>query len=124
MIQLLIAVGGAIGALSRYEVGRLIQPAGAGAFPWGTFAINVTGSFLLGFIYRYIDPTASPQLRALYGVGFCGGFTTFSTFSYDAVRMLQDGQTGRAAMYIAGSVILCIAGTFAGITLGGAVLRS
>jgi CrcB protein len=124
MIQLLIAVGGAIGAVSRYELGRLIQPAGAGAFPWGTFAINVIGSLILGFVYKYFDPMSSPQLRALYGIGFCGGFTTFSTFSYDAVRLMQDGQAGRAAAYVMGSVAVCIAGTFAGIALGTAVLRT
>jgi CrcB protein len=124
LIQLLIAIGGAVGAGARYEVGRAMQPAGAGAFPWATFLINIVGSFILGLAYRYIDgTTASANMRALIGIGFCGGFTTFSTFSYDAVRLFQDGQPARAALYVAGSVGICIAGTFAGIAIGSMMLR-
>jgi CrcB protein len=124
MIQLLIAVGGAIGAVARFEVGRVIQPAGAGAFPWATLVINVAGSLLLGFTYRYVDAMSeAAQLRAFIGVGFCGGFTTFSTFSYDAVRLLQDGQGARGATYIIASVAISILGTFTGIAIASALLR-
>ena len=88
-----IAVGSAIGGVSRYLFGGLVQRLAAGTFPVGTLVINVTGSFLLGAILRYgIDtPTLTPELRALLTVGFCGGYTTFSTFSYESLELLADG---------------------------------
>jgi CrcB protein len=124
MIPFLIAVGGALGCVARYGIGRLIQPHGAGAFPWATLLINIAGSICLGFIYRYFDFAAAPQVRAFAGIGFCGGFTTFSTFSYDAVGLLQAGDYARASVYIVASVGCCLIGTICGIMLGAAVLRA
>ena len=93
------------------------------AFPYGTLTINVTGSLLLGFLVRYLTQTpANPELRAALTIGFCGGFTTFSTFSYEAARLMEDGSTSRAITYMAASVLLSLAAMFAGFAIARAVL--
>lgn len=114
-----IAVGSAIGGMSRYLVGGLIQRLLDTTFPAGTLLINVTGSFLLGAILRYgvETTTLTPEVRAFLTVGFCGGYTTFSTFSYEAVALLEDGEWGRAGVYIGLSLLLSIAATFIGFAL-------
>src|SRR5919108_2146770 len=100
-----IALGSAVGGVSRYLLGGLVQRLLDTTFPAGTLLINVTGSFLLGAILRYgIDtPTLSPELRAMLTIGFCGGYTTFSTFSYETAALLEDGEWTRAALYVTGS---------------------
>jgi fluoride exporter len=112
-----IAVGSAIGGLSRYLVGGLSQGLAGGTFPAGTLLINVTGSFLLGFVLRYGVETTSltPEVRAFLTVGFCGGYTTFSSFSYETVALAEDGQWTRAALYVALSVGLSLVATFLGL---------
>jgi fluoride exporter len=114
-----IAVGSAIGGMSRYVIGGLVQRLLDTTFPAGTLLINVTGSFLLGAILRYgvETPTLTPEVRAFLTVGVCGGYTTFSTFSYEAVTLLEDGEWGRAGMYIGLSFLLSIAATFLGFAL-------
>ena len=111
-----IAIGSAIGGMSRYLVEGLVQRLAAGTFPAGTLLINVTGSFLLGAILRYgvETTTLTPEVRALLTVGFCGGYTTFSTFSYETVALLEDGEWTRAALYVALSVGLSLLATFLG----------
>ncbi|MEP6687326.1 MAG: fluoride efflux transporter CrcB [Gemmatimonadales bacterium] len=111
-----IAVGSAIGGVSRYLVGGLTQRLMGGTFPVGTLLINVTGSFLLGLILRYgvETSTLTPEVRAFLTIGFCGGYTTFSTFSYETVALAEDGQWSRAALYVALSVGLSLVGTFLG----------
>jgi CrcB protein len=111
-----IAVGSAIGGVSRYLVGGLTQRLAGGTFPTGTLLINVTGSFLLGLILRYgvETSTLSPEIRAFLTVGFCGGYTTFSTFSYETVALAEDGDWTRAALYVALSVGLSLIATFLG----------
>ena len=111
-----IAVGSAIGGVSRYLVGGLTQRVMGGTFPVGTLLINVTGSFLLGLILRYAveTPGVTPELRALLTVGLCGGYTTFSTFSYETVALLEDGDWSRAALYVAASLGFSLAATFLG----------
>jgi len=111
-----IAVGSAIGGVSRYLVGGLVQRLTAGTFPAGTLLVNVTGSFLLGFLLRYgvETPTLSPEMRGLLTVGLCGGYTTFSTFSYETVALVEDGEWTRAALYVTLSVGLSLLATFFG----------
>jgi CrcB protein len=111
-----IAVGSAVGGLSRFLVGGLVQRLTTGTFPVGTLLINLSGSFLLGLILRYgvVTPSFSPELRALLTVGFCGGYTTFSTFSYETAALIEDGEWTRAALYVALSVGLSLLGTFLG----------
>jgi fluoride exporter len=111
-----IAAGSAIGGVSRYLLGGFLQRQTGGTFPIGTLVINITGSFLLGLILRYAveTPTLAPEARAFLTVGFCGGYTTFSTFSYETVALMEDGQWPRAALYVALSVGLSIFATFLG----------
>jgi CrcB protein len=111
-----IAVGSAIGGVSRYLVGGLSQRLAGGTFPIGTLLVNITGSFFLGFILRYgvETTTLTPEVRAFLTVGFCGGYTTFSTFSYETVALAEDGQWTRAALYVALSVGLSLVATFVG----------
>ena len=111
-----IAVGSAIGRVSRYLIGGLIQRAAGSGFPVGTLIVNLTGSFLLGLFLRYaVDtPTLTPEWRAFLTIGLCGGYTTFSTFSYEAVALLEDSQWSRAAAYVGLSLVLALAATVLG----------
>jgi CrcB protein len=114
-----VALGSAAGGVLRYLLGGWIQQRAGTGFPVQTLLINVTGSFLLGLIQRYaLETTAiSPEVRSLLTIGFCGGYTTFSTFSFETVRMLEDGDGRRAALYIGSSVVLCVGAALAGIVL-------
>jgi CrcB protein len=122
-----IAAGSAIGGVSRYLLGGLVQRLLDTTFPAGTLLINITGSLLLGAILRYgvETPTLTPELRGFLTIGLCGGYTTFSTFSYETVAQLEDGEWGRAALYVGLSVGLSIVATFLGFALARevAVLR-
>ena len=114
-----VAIGSAIGGVSRYLLGGLIQRLLDTTFPAGTLLINITGSFLLGAILRYAmeTPTFTPEVRALLTIGFCGGYTTFSTFSYETLALLKDGEWIRAGVYVSASVLLSVAATFLGFAL-------
>ncbi len=113
-----IALGGAAGTVSRYLLGLGMQRMSAD-FPYGTLLINVSGSFLIGLLARMLNvPGENAVLRAALIVGFCGGFTTFSTFSAEFVTMVQQGRAMRAAIYVIASVTLAVLATTAGIILG------
>ncbi len=118
---LMVALGSAVGGVTRYGVGLLVARAVGASFPWGTLLINVVGSFVIGFYGALTladgPAPASVEMRALVMVGFCGGFTTFSSFSLQTVDLLQAGETAAAACYVAGSVALCLAGAFLGYWL-------
>ena len=111
-----VALGAAAGGVSRDHLGGFIQQRAGPDFPLGTFVVNITGSFVLGFIMRYALQTEmfSPATRALLTTGFCGGYTTFSTFSYETALMVQDREYGRVAWYVGASVAVALAGTFLG----------
>ena len=116
MIVLLIALGGAVGSVLRYLAGRTIQGASTSGFPVGTMFVNITGCFLIGIFVRYLlNLQTSAELRALLVVGFCGGFTTFSTFSFETVGLIEGGEYARAATYVFASVLACLVATFAGM---------
>ena len=121
---LYVALGSAIGGVSRYLLGGLVQRMLDTTFPAGTLLVNVSGSFLLGAIIRYAleTPSLTPEIRAFMTIGICGGYTTFSTFSYEAVALLEDGEWGRAGIYITASVILSLMGTFLGFALARQVI--
>lgn len=124
MTLLYIAVGGAAGALARYGLAGWVHQRAGFAFPWGTLVVNVLGSLLIGFALRYFEAVRlSPDVRALVAVGILGGFTTFSTFSYETVALMQDGAWSRAASYAFGSLFLGIAAVFAGIIICGVILQ-
>ena len=111
-----VAIGSAVGGVIRYLLGGAIQRALAASFPMGTLVINVTGSALLGFIFRYAleTPAVTPEIRALLGVGFCGGYTTFSTFSYETLTLLEDGDWRRAGLYVGVSLLGSVLAAFLG----------
>ena len=111
-----VGVGGGLGALARYYVAGLIQPAGY-LFNWGIFVVNVSGGFMMGLIVEAsaLKLNLPPDLRAFLTVGILGGYTTFSTFSLDSALLLQRGEYAQAAAYVIGSVVLSILALFAGL---------
>ena len=119
-IQLAIALGGAAGCLARYWVGTGLL-AISQTFPFATLLINIVGSFVLGVVFAGLPSHPPTALRAGLMVGVCGGFTTFSTFSVEVVTLAQRGDAGRAATYVAASVLLSAAAAWAGILLGRAL---
>ncbi|HEX6558133.1 MAG TPA: fluoride efflux transporter CrcB [Longimicrobiales bacterium] len=124
MIPLVVFIGAGVGGVARYTLGGLVQQAATSAYPWGTLTVNITGSLLLGFLYVLLEGTAaSPQWRAFLGIGFCGGYTTFSTFSYETARLLEDGDWNRAGLYVLSSVLLSLAATFIGFRMAHVILR-
>jgi fluoride exporter len=112
---LYIAIGGLTGTLARYFLQGWIQPR-SGAFPLGTLIINIAGSLVLGFVVRYATGSTvmSPELRAGLTIGFCGAFTTMSTFSYESMALLGDGEYLRASMYMGGTIVGCLAAVIVG----------
>ena len=119
MILFLIALGGAAGSVLRYLLGGRVQHFAPHGFPVGTLTVNVLGCLLIGILARlFLNAQPAGEWRALLVVGFCGGFTTFSTFSIETVGLIDGGEYARAATYIAGSVLLCIMATFAGMAAG------
>ncbi len=116
---LLVAVGGMIGAVSRYALGGWISDATAGRFPYGTLAVNVIGCLIIGFFLTlgYEKFSWSPELRVFIAVGILGGFTTFSTFSFETVSLLRESSYYLAMFNMAASLVGCLVATFAGVIL-------
>ncbi|WLQ15504.1 fluoride efflux transporter CrcB [Hahella aquimaris] len=114
-----VALGGALGAVSRYLIVAWVSNVAGAKFPWGTLAVNVLGSFLLGtaFVYVVEKLHGQPELRSLIMVGFLGALTTFSTFSLEAWSLMQSDQLLQGLAYILMSVILCLFAVGAGIAL-------
>jgi fluoride exporter len=114
-----VAAGGAIGSVARLLLTALIQTKSGSELPIGTLVVNITGSLLLGFLIQYAlaTPETSPEFRAFLTTGLCGGYTTFSTFSYETAALVQDGDYRRAALYVILSVGVSLLGTFAGFAL-------
>ncbi len=116
MVLLYIALGGALGSVLRYLLGGAIQRMTHAGFPYGTLAVNIIGCFLIGVLIKlFINVEPAPSLRALLVVGFCGGFTTFSTFTSETIGLAQSGAYVRASAYVVASVALCLAATGAGM---------
>jgi CrcB protein len=124
LIWLYVAAGSALGGVSRYVIGSALQQRFGIAFPVGTLVVNITGSLLLGFILRLAlgGTQISPETRIFLTTGFCGGYTTFSTFTYDTAAMLEGGQYRRAFVYITLSLVLSVLATFAGFALAQSAL--
>ncbi len=124
MTQLLIVgAGGAIGAIGRYLLSTWIYSLTGRAFPWGTLAVNLLGSLLMGFLSVWLleRMTLSTEMRALLMVGFLGAFTTFSTFSLETLLLLEEGAVARAGINIAFSVIICIFAAWMGTLIAKAI---
>ena len=113
-----VAIGGAAGSVARYIVGSVVQRTGTG-FPYGTLAVNVTGSFMLGLLMRFlVARAAAPELRLALTIGLCGGYTTFSTFAYETTLLLPDGRLARATTYAVASVFLTVGAMATGFAAG------
>jgi CrcB protein len=112
-----VALGSGLGGAARLILGNLIQQRAESSFPLGTLVINITGSFILGFLLKYFlgAPQIAPEMRALLTTGFCGGYTTFSTFSFETVTLIEDGRYERASLYVVLSVALSLLGVFGGL---------
>ena len=108
---LLVAVGSAAGGVCRLLLSRWMLHALGDVFPWAILFVNVSGSFLIGYFTGLRMP--SPQ-QLLLTTGFCGGFTTFSTFSFELLDLIRRGQTTKAALYAVVSVVVCLAATWLG----------
>ena len=108
-----IAIGGALGSVLRYLTFRLVPFAG---FPLGTLIVNVSGSFLIGFAFAYMqNRMIDDSLRLFLVIGILGGFTTFSAFSLETLHLIQNGSPGRGFLNITLSIILCLLACYAGI---------
>ncbi|GEN34039.1 MULTISPECIES: fluoride efflux transporter CrcB [Aneurinibacillus] len=104
---LLIGLGGVIGTISRFYLGKWVTSKSNSLFPWGTFIINISGSFILGILFfLHTRGNVANWLWLMLGTGFCGGYTTFSTFSYETVQLMQKKQL----LYALGYVLLSIVG--------------
>ncbi len=114
---LAIAIGGALGALSRYWVVGVITSLYDRSFPFGTLVVNILGSFLIGVLYVLIIEKldVAAEWHAILMVGFVGAFTTFSTFSLETLMLLQEGRIAAAMIYILSSVVVCLGAVFAGM---------
>ena len=124
MMQLLIVgAGGAFGAIGRYWLSIWVYSLTGRAFPWGTLAVNLLGSLLMGFLSVWLleRMSLSSEMRALLMVGFLGSFTTFSTFSLETLLLLEEGAVARAGINIAVSVITCIFAAWMGTLIAKAM---
>lgn len=118
MTALWVALGASVGAPLRYLLDRAVRSRHDSMFPWGTLAVNALGSLLLGFL---VGLPASTTLLAVLGTGFCGALTTYSTFSYETLRLLEQRAHRLAAWNVAASLALGLAAAYAGLLLAAVV---
>lgn len=118
-ILLIIGIGGFLGSVGRYLTHQGIIKIFPVIFPYGTFAVNIAGCFLIGIFYALSDRgnAITPEWRFFLTTGFCGGYTTFSTFSYESYNLIRDEQYLFLSLYIGLSVVIGIMATFLGIVL-------
>jgi CrcB protein len=123
MTWLLIGLGGFAGAISRYAVDTAVTARVGGAFPWGTFLVNVSGSFLLGVLYAVIAERSllPEEMRGPLLIGFIGAYTTFSTYMLETWRLVEAGSIGTALAYVLGSVGVGLIAVVLGLGIGRAI---
>lgn len=120
MNSLLVMIGGALGALARYQFGHMAGRMLVSGWPWGTLGVNIIGGLAMGLLAGWLPRHGSGgggQARLLLGVGVLGGFTTFSSFSLDVVRLAEANQGGAALAYVLASVLLSIGACWTGLAL-------
>ena len=115
---LLVALGGAVGSVCRY----LLSSMNAASWPWGTFVVNILGSLIIGLLVGLISKGVfSPEMKLLLVTGFCGGFTTFSTFANESFGMMKAGDVLMTAIYIGASIVVGILAVWGGLALSGSI---
>lgn len=125
MLYLYLAVGGVLGTLARYRIGVWVPGWAGTSFPWGTLLVNLSGSFILGLATRSASVLpVSPEVRGLVTIGFCGAFTTFSTFTFETIGLLQQGEWGRGALYAFGSLALGLVAMVLGLSTASLLFRT
>jgi CrcB protein len=117
---ILVFIGGGLGSVARFSLGKWVNAFHNHHFPFGTLAVNIVACFALGLIIGLADhkQIISPAARIFWTVGFCGGFSTFSTFSNETLYLLQSGFTVSLFLYIIISLLACVAATYGGLFLG------
>ena len=120
---LFVGIGGCLGSILRFWLGTYIGSKMGTRFPYGTFVINITGSFLIGLVFAFLTVKTqwSPNWRYLIPIGFIGGYTTFSSFEYETLRSIQDGQIGLGLLYVATSVVIGFVAVWGGMIAGRAI---
>lgn len=115
-----VAIGGAVGSMTRYFVSGAVYQRFGTSFPYGTLAVNVIGCFLIGLIMEMTQDryAINPAVKTLLTVGFLGGFTTFSTYSYETLALVRDGMALRALVNAGGSVVAGLFAAWLGIVAG------
>ncbi|WP_030397764.1 fluoride efflux transporter CrcB [Kitasatospora purpeofusca] len=122
MNWLLVVLGATVGAPLRYLTDRAVQSRHDSVFPWGTFTVNVAGCLVLGLVTGAVAAgAASSQVQLLLGTGLCGALTTYSTFSYETLRLVEGGAGRYALVNVLGSVVAGLAAVYAGAGLAGAL---
>ncbi|WP_445400516.1 fluoride efflux transporter CrcB [Streptomyces sp. LE64] len=122
MNWLLVLVGGAVGAALRYLTDRAVQRRHDSVFPWGTFTVNALGCLVLGLLTGAVGAgAASSEVQLLLGTGLCGALTTYSTFSYETLRLAEDGAAFYALANVVGSVVVGLGAVFGGFALAEAL---
>jgi CrcB protein len=121
-----VAIGSGAGGVARYLLAGSISARAGTAFPVGTFVVNIAGCLAIGFLMRLMldGGQFSPTVRALLTTGFCGGFTTFSTFSWEAIAAIEEGEMRRAAWYVVSSVVLGLIAVWVGSAAAHTLLRT
>jgi len=119
----MVGVGGCLGSILRFWLGSYIGNKMGSRFPYGTFVINITGSFLVGLVFALLTVKTqwSPNWRYLIPIGFIGGYTTFSSFEYETLRTMQGGQIGLGLLYVAASVVVGFVAVWGGMIAGRAI---
>lgn len=119
MNVLLVAIGAAIGGAARYLIGGWLASLLGADFPWGTFFVNVTGAFVIGVVLVLVQGGALPAgARPFVAVGILGGYTTFSTYSYETLELITDGNYGVAVINVFVQLVLGLIGVYLGMVLG------
>ena len=119
----MVGIGGCLGSVLRFWLGSYIGSRMGTRFPYGTFVINITGSFLIGLVFALLTARTqwSPNWRYLIPIGFIGGYTTFSSFEFETLRSIQDGQIGLGLLYVALSVTVGFVAVWGSMMAGRAI---